>query len=176
LEEEKMSQKILVAYASRAGSTAGIAEAIGKVLREGGMQVDVCPMKEVKTLTEYRGVVAGSAIHGSKWLPDGFSFLKKYRTELSEKRLALFAVCMAMGMDEKYHEGTKEFLASVRGLGNPMSEKVVAGAVDIQKLPSFSERLIVRMIVGSGMWKVGDYRDWQAVKAWAESLKPILLS
>ena len=64
-----MSSRILVTYASRAGSTASIAEAIGKTLIEGGAQVDVIPMNEVKDLSAYRAVVAGSAIRGSKWLP-----------------------------------------------------------------------------------------------------------
>jgi menaquinone-dependent protoporphyrinogen oxidase len=59
-----MNDKILVTYASRAGSTAGVAEAIGKTLVENGAQVDVLPMKNVKDLTPYRVVVAGSAIRG----------------------------------------------------------------------------------------------------------------
>jgi len=63
-----MPNKILVAYASRAGSTAGVAEAIGKTLIESGAQVDVIPMKDVKDLTPYRAVIAGSAIRKSKWL------------------------------------------------------------------------------------------------------------
>ncbi|MBI5957219.1 MAG: flavodoxin, partial [Chloroflexi bacterium] len=57
-----MSHKILVAYASRAGSTAGVAEAIGKTLSENGAQVEVRPMQDVKDLTPYGAVVAGSAI------------------------------------------------------------------------------------------------------------------
>ncbi len=55
-----MSNKILVTYASRAGSTQGVAEAIGKSLADGGAAVDVRPMRDVQDLTPYRAVVAGS--------------------------------------------------------------------------------------------------------------------
>jgi menaquinone-dependent protoporphyrinogen oxidase len=59
-----MSQKILVTFASRTGWTAGVAEAIGKTLKENGAHVDVLPMSQVKDLTPYEAVVAGSAING----------------------------------------------------------------------------------------------------------------
>ncbi|MCC6168651.1 MAG: flavodoxin, partial [Caldilineaceae bacterium] len=74
-----MNDKILVAYASRAGSTAGVAEAIGKTLAEGGAQVDVRPMQEVKDLTPYTAVVAGSAIQGGQWLPEAIQFIQTHR-------------------------------------------------------------------------------------------------
>ena len=70
-----MSNKILVTYASRAGSTAGVAEAIGKTLIEGGAQVDVLPIQEVKDLTPYQSVVAGSAIQNKQWLPEAMQFM-----------------------------------------------------------------------------------------------------
>jgi hypothetical protein len=50
-----MNNKILVTYASRFGSTAGVAEAIGKTLAENGMNVDVLPMREVKNLSPISG-------------------------------------------------------------------------------------------------------------------------
>ena len=56
--------KILVAYASRAGSTGGVAEAIGKTLADGGMSVDVRRMNDIREITPYGAVVAGSAIRG----------------------------------------------------------------------------------------------------------------
>ena len=61
-----MNNRILVTYASRAGSTAGVAEAIGKTLIERGAQVDMLPMQDVKDLTPYSAVVAGSAIRAAK--------------------------------------------------------------------------------------------------------------
>jgi menaquinone-dependent protoporphyrinogen oxidase len=58
-----MDNKILVTYASRFGSTAGVAEAVGKTLAESGVQVDVIPMREVKDLSPYQAVIAGSSIN-----------------------------------------------------------------------------------------------------------------
>jgi menaquinone-dependent protoporphyrinogen oxidase len=57
-----MRPRILVAYASRAGSTAEVAEVIGRVLREGGPEVDVCPVGDVHSLAGYDALVLGSAI------------------------------------------------------------------------------------------------------------------
>ena len=64
-----MSEKILVTYASRLDSTAGVAEAIGQTLTDLGAQVDVRRMQDVTDLTSYSAVVAGSAIRGKRWLP-----------------------------------------------------------------------------------------------------------
>ena len=63
-----MSGRILVAYASRGGSTAGVAEAIGQTLAAGGSEVDVRSMTEIDDVTAYQAVVAGSAIqaHGCR--------------------------------------------------------------------------------------------------------------
>jgi hypothetical protein len=66
-----MPNKILVAYASRTGSTAGVAEAIGQILAESGAPVEVGHMQDVKDLAPYRAVVAGSAIQGGAMAAGG---------------------------------------------------------------------------------------------------------
>ena len=149
-----MSLKILVAYASRTGSTAGVAEAIGKTLMEKGAQVDVQPMQDVKALTPYRAVVAGSAIQNRQWLPEAMQFVQTHRVALNQKPFAMFSVCMTLAMrnGEKYRPAVSEWIAPVQRLVHPVSEGLFAGVLDIRKIPSFSDRLKFRMSVAFGVW------------------------
>jgi menaquinone-dependent protoporphyrinogen oxidase len=171
-----MNNKILVTYASRAGSTAGVAEAIGKSLTAAGAHVDVLAMQEVMDLSPYRAVVAGSAIQNKRWLPEATQFLQANRSELAQKPFAAFLVCMTLAMrnGETYRPFVAEFLAPVRTLVNPVSEGCFAGMLDIRKTPSFSNRVKFRLSVLLGIWKEGDHRDWNAIHQWAEGLIPLL--
>jgi menaquinone-dependent protoporphyrinogen oxidase len=168
-----MSSKILVTYATCTGSTVGVAEAIGKTLAESGAQVDVLPMREVKDLSPYQAVVAGSAIQNKQWLPEAMQFVRAHQAELSRKPFAAFLVCMTLAMrnGENYRPFVVEFLAPVRALVKPVSEGLFAGALEIAKIPSFSKRLQFRLSVLFGVWTEGDHRDWKAIRAWAESLR-----
>ena len=177
-----MTDKILVTYASRNGSTAGVAEAIGKTLQEGGAQVDVLPMGEVKDLASYRAVVAGSAIQAAQWLPEAMHFVQAHRAELARKPFAAFLVCMTLAMKKgDYREHVSTWLDPVRALVQPVSGRtevppgLFAGALDLRKIPSFGDRMKFRMSVAMGFWSEGDHRDWKAIHAWAESLCPLLL-
>lgn len=171
-----MDEKILVTYASRNGSTAGVAEAIGKTLVDSGVQVDVLPMQEVEDLTPYRAVVAGSAIQAGQWLPEAMQFMQAHRAVLAHKPFAAFLVCMTLSMkNSNYRQPVAAWLAPVRSLVQPVSEGLFAGALDIHKIPSFGDRLKFRLSVKMGVWSEGDHRDWNAIRTWAESLRPLLL-
>jgi len=172
-----MNNRILVAYASRTGSTAGVVEAIGKTLVEGGAQVEVLPMKDVQDLAPYRAVVAGSAIQGRKWLPEAMQFMQTHQATLAHKPFAAFLVCMTLAMPsaDKYRQGVAAWLEPVRALVKPVSEGLFAGALDISKIPSLGDRLKFRLSVIFGVWSEGDHRDWNAICAWAESIRPLLL-
>ena len=172
-----MNGKILVTYASRLGATAGVAEVIGKTLAEGGTLVDVLPMNAVKDLAPYRAVVAGSAIRGGQWLPEAMQFVRTHQAVLSQKPFAAFLVCMTLAMPKgEYREHVATWLEPVRLLVKPVSEGLFAGALDVSKVPSFSDRLKFRLSVAMGVWSEGDHRDWDAIRAWAEGLPPLLLS
>ena len=172
-----MKDRILVTYASRSGSTAGVAEAIGKSLADRGAQVDVLPMQEVTDLNAYRAVVAGSAIQGSAWLPEAMQFMRTHRAALNQKPFAAFMVCITLSMADadKYRESLRDWLASVRALAQPISEGYFAGALDFKKMPLTFNTLMMRLPVLFGLWKRGDHRDWDAIQAWAESLYSLLL-
>ncbi len=173
----EMNDKILVTYASRNGSTAGVAEAIGKTLAEGGAQVDVLPMQAVNDLLPYRAVVAGSAIQAAHWLPEAMQFIQNNQAALARKPFAAFLVCMTLAMPkaDQYRGYVADFMEPVRALVTPVSEGLFAGALDISKVPSFSDRLKFRLSILFGVWSQGDHRDWNAIRAWAESLRPLLL-
>jgi menaquinone-dependent protoporphyrinogen oxidase len=166
-----MTNTILVTYASRSGSTAGVAEAIGETLAQCGMDVELRPMQEVDDLTAYRAIVAGSAIQDQQWLPEAMQFLKRHQTVLKQKPFAIFAVCMTMTIqDGKYRDGVAAWLEPVRALVKPVSEGLFAGTLDISKVPTVGKRLKFRLSVLSGVWSEGDHRDWDAIRGWASSL------
>ncbi len=170
-----MSNKILVTYASRTGTTAGVAEAIGETLVAAGAPVDVRPMTDVKDLAPYRAVVAGSAIQGGQWLPEAMHFMQTHRAALAQKPFAAFMVCMTMAMkNEAYHQSVADWMQPVRALVKPVREGYFAGALDISKVPSWRKRLGFRVSVIFGIWSEGDHRDWDAIRAWAEDLTPLL--
>jgi menaquinone-dependent protoporphyrinogen oxidase len=172
-----MNDKILITYASRTGFTVGVAEAISKTLVEGGTQVDVLPMQEVKDLTPYRAVVAGSAIQGKRWLPEAMQFVQTQRTALAQKPFAAFLVCMTLAMrnGENYRPVVAEFMTPMRALVKPVSAGLFAGGLDIRKIPAFSDKIKFRLSVLMGVWSEGDYRDWSAIRAWADNTRPLLL-
>ncbi|MHB8992617.1 MAG: flavodoxin domain-containing protein [Chloroflexota bacterium] len=175
LGESTMPDKILVAYASRAGSTAGVAEAIGRTLAESGAQVEVRLMKEVDDLTPYRAVVAGSAIRGCKLLPEAMQFVQTHRAALAQKPFAAFLVCITLAMpDNKYRDGVAAWLEPVRALVRPVSEGLFAGTLDFSKLPLIPDGLSMRTATAFGVFPQGDHRDWNAIRAWAADLKPVL--
>ena len=172
-----MKQKILITYASRSGSTAEIAKAIGKTLTQNGAHVDVLAMQDVKDLSSYQAVVAGSAIRKSKWLLEAMQFVQTHRTELAAKPFATFTVCITLAMKngEQYRKGVSEWVAPVRAQVKPLSEGLFAGMLDFSKLPFNWDTLLLRLTVALGIFPRGDHRDWNAIREWADSIRPLLL-
>ena len=172
-----MSQRILVTYATRASSTAGVAEFVAKTLTEAGCLVDVQPMTDVEDLTPYSAVVAGSAIQGKQWLPEAMEFMQNNQAALRQMPCAVFLVCMTLAMSnsDRFHDEVASFLDPVRAIITPVSEGMFAGALNISTVPYFRARLGFRLSVLFGVWSEGDHRDWHAIRAWAYTLPPLLM-
>jgi menaquinone-dependent protoporphyrinogen oxidase len=171
-----MNNKILVTYSTMAGSTKGVSEAIGKTLSDLGESVDVISMRDVKDLSPYKAVIAGSAIQAARWLPEGTNFIQTYKQDLVQKPFAAFLVCMTLAMTkgESYRNHVSSWLDPVRQQVPPISEGLFTGSLDIKKIPSIGDRLKFRISVLSGVWKEGDHRDWNAIQSWTRNLKSIL--
>ena len=171
------SKKILVAYASAAGSTGGIAETIGKTLAGADVSADVRRAQSVTNLDRYDAVVLGSAIHGGKWLPEATEFLQANQNRLNQVPTAFFLVgLMVNKKSEEDHKLVDQFLAAERALVQPVAEGRFVGAMFIKDYPRL-QGLGMRFFIaycGLGL-RGGDFRDPAAIHAWAESVRPLLI-
>lgn len=155
--------QVLVAYATRCGSTREVAEEIGRALAGAGLAVDVRPVGEVDDLSPYRAVVVGSPIRGGKWLPEAVGFVRGNQEAFSRIPVAYFAV--GLSLREGTEEARREAMATlkpVRDLVAPVDVGLFAGALDPRKLP-----LVLRLLMRLIKAPAGDFRDWAAIRAWA---------
>lgn len=151
-----------------------MAQAIAQTLTESGVPVDVCRMQDVRDITSYGAVIAGSAIHAGQWLPEAMRFVRAHQADLSRKPFAAFIVCMTLAMPNPYREHVASWLEPVRALVRPVSEGFFAGTLELKRIPSKSDRFKFWLSVKLGVWKEGDHRDWKAIHAWALGLVPLL--
>ena len=162
-----MGIEILIAYASKAGSTGEVAEAIGQELRSADAQVDVRPISKVKDIESYQAVVVGGAMRAGSWL--GKSFIEQNKVFLSKIPVAYFFVCMTLCKDTPESRAIVEkYLNPVRNIVQPIDEGHFAGKMDYSKLGFFA-RFIAKSVV-----KVpeGDFRNWDLIRQWAKDLYP----
>lgn len=137
-----------------------MAQAIGEEMQQSGVQVDIKPVEDVKTIEGYDGVVMGSAVRMFHLLGKTKRFLRKHKKELSKVPLAFFVVCLTMG------EETPENIEKAEGYAKPMLEVKVpvslglfGGCIAHDKLTGF---------FGKSMKSVPeqDHRDWDKIRTW----------
>ncbi len=165
--ESKMNQRFLVTYASKAGSTGEVAKAIAQVLAGRGAAVDVTPVEAVSNIQDYQAVIIGSAIRMGSWLRAATRFVETHQPDLSRIPTAYFSC--GLGLREENEKNRAEALATmdpVRGMVKPVAMGAFAGKMDYSKL-SFLDRMIIKAVGGSE----GDFRPWEAIRAWAGSLQ-----
>ncbi len=160
-----MSKKVLIAYASRAGSTAEVAEKIGEALKVLGFDVEVKNVKEINDISYYDVIIIGSAVRMFKLLPETIKFANRFREELQNKSVAYFIVCLTMHKDtEESRAQAQKYIKPLLEIKEPISVGLFAGKMDYSKL-SFVWRILFK-----GRVPEGDFRDWNSVISWVNSL------
>jgi menaquinone-dependent protoporphyrinogen oxidase len=162
----KGMDSVLIAYASKAGSSAEVAGAIGKRLADRGFSVDVRRAGKVRSLDPYGAVVVGSAIRAGQWLSEASGFVKTHREALARRKTAFFTLCMTLQKDTpENREKMAACLRPVRAILEPDRIEFFAGKMDYSKLA-----LVPRLIVKRMKVPEGDFRNWDAIGAWADLL------
>lgn len=168
---------VLIAYASRHGSTAGIAERIAVRLSEAGMTADLRPVSEVEDLDAYDAFVIGSAAYMLHWLKDATTFVKRHRDVLAARPLWLFSsgplgpeALDANGEDARESTRPQEF-DELTLLLHPRGERVFFGAWDPDAPPvGMAERLMKLAPAAARAFPAGDFRDWADIDGWATQI------
>ncbi len=165
-KESTMNRHVLVTYATRAGSTGEIAAAIGATLAGRGFRVELQPVKSNPQPGDYDAVILGSPIRMGKWLGEMVQFVEANQSILREKPVALFTVHMLnTGEDAESRAAREGYLEGVRALLPEAEAVYFEGAMDFSRL-SLLDRFISRVVKA----EEADQRDWDAIRAWAETL------
>ena len=160
--------RVLIAFASKHGSTAEIAGHIGYLLADAGMIADVIPAADVLSLDGYDAVIVGSAVYTGRWRPEATKFLERFAAEMVDRPVWLFS------SGPTGHGDPVELLdgwelpnqqADVIDRIQPRETALFHGALDRKKL-NFLEKWMVKLVNAP----TGDFRDWDQIEAWAEQI------
>lgn len=159
---------VLVAYASKYGATAEIAQRIGEVLRSAGLEAQVLPAEQVKEVKPYDAVVLGSAVYAGSWMKPVVELLQAQEQDLATRPVWLFSSGPTGEGDPveimhgwRYPEALEPLLQRIA----PRNIALFHGKIDLEKM-HWGEKLIVKALRA----KTGDFRNWEALEAWAQNI------
>jgi menaquinone-dependent protoporphyrinogen oxidase len=188
--------RILVAYATMAGSTVEVAQAVGEEIAKSGAQVDVLSISEVEDLKGYDGVVVGGPMIMG-WHRQALGFLKKHRKAIQQIPLAVFVLAMSLtqtgetsvdgvpvyvdeglskppaneerlNFRERYARLTKYLRPIIRAVrpAKPVSIGLFGGRLEYGRLKWWAVLFVMLVIQAPA----GDRRNWEAIRSWAVGL------
>ena len=167
----EIAGRVLVAYATRYGSTAEVAEAVGARLSERGLAVDVKPVKEARPDDGYDAVVFGAPFYVGNLLKDAQKWLEQQRPALEKRPVAIFALGPTSAADD-LAEASKQLAKALEKLPwlHPVCAQMFVGKYDPAKVRGCDK--ILTKLPASPLHGLGphDDRDWDAIAAWADEL------
>jgi menaquinone-dependent protoporphyrinogen oxidase len=165
--------KVLVAYATRHGATAGIAERIAGTLTDRGHPAGLHTVEEVESIEGYDAVVLGGAAYMFHWLRPATGFAHRHHEELAAMPVWLFSsgplgtdAVDEKGRDVRETTRPREF-DELAELLSPKGEQVFFGAFDPEAEPIGVGERLTRHLPATRDMPAGDFRDWEAIDAWA---------
>jgi menaquinone-dependent protoporphyrinogen oxidase len=155
---------ILVTYASKHGATEGIAQHIARSLSEAGKEAEARSVTEIDDLGSPDAVVLGSAVYAGSWRKEAVEFVDAHADQLARLPVWLFS-SGPLGEQVVDDEEQPKQLGEIRERISPRGHRMFFGALDTRTL-SFGERMLVKAVKAPE----GDFRDWDAIRDWANKI------
>ena len=168
-----MTAKILVAYATRYGSTKEVAETVAATLEEQGLEVEVTAAREVRSLDGYGAVLLGTPLYMGALYKDVRALLERNQAALEQTPLVLFALGPISAADgvEGSRKQLDAALAKLPWL-SPVATEVFVGKYDPATL-GFKDKMIAALPASPLHGEPAhDERDWEAIRGWARAMAP----
>jgi menaquinone-dependent protoporphyrinogen oxidase len=165
--------KLLVAYASAHGSTAEIAQFMGRILAAYDIDVTVANVADVEDVSEYDTFVLGSAVHANIWLQEMLQFIDRFHKQIEPKTCFFFITCIRILEEGGYEHVIREYV-----------NRKLLEALNVREVVAFAGKLEINAVDWDERWLLAlrydgatvpgrfnhDYRDWEAIAKWTISI------
>jgi menaquinone-dependent protoporphyrinogen oxidase len=185
--------KVQVVYATRHGGTAGIADRLAEVLRTEGADVVITNAADRPDPSGFDAYVIGSGVQIGRWHKEGTEFLERNQATLATRPVWLFSsgplpgssmtgethdrLTLALGPEEGPGSGGRKRIELLSAAIHPREHRVFYGAFNPSDPPrSMQERLVRLMPAAKGVLPTGDFREWEAIEAWAREIAAQLVA
>jgi menaquinone-dependent protoporphyrinogen oxidase len=161
---------VLVAYATKHGTTAEIAASIARALRDTGVEVDLRPVEDVHGMAGYDAAIVGSAVYMGRWQRPALDLLMRFGTELRSRPTWLFS-SGPIGGTVAADSVVARAIASPDGVAAPAGIDDLARRIGARGHATFPGRIGADMTGLLERWMPrGDWRDVGAVRGWARKV------
>ena len=169
-----MKSAVLIAYCTRSGSTAEVAQSIGETIKSNGFTVQVKPTAEVDAIPPGAAVVLGTALYVGHFPKEFHQFLTRFEGDLAKVRPWIFA----LGPTEKERkqfaaaeEQARKEIGKHRSL-HPADMRVLGGKFDPANLNLPFPMSLIMKLPANPMKKIpaSDIRDWDWIHRWAQAI------
>jgi menaquinone-dependent protoporphyrinogen oxidase len=159
-----MILRVLIAVASRHGSTQEIARRIQAGLERAGFDVELEEMNTFPDPAVFDAVILGSAIYMGNWMGEAREYVQRYQEVLNDGTVWMFSSGPLGDPDLTPQDDPKRLPAQL-GIVDLKDHRIFAGALDPATL-GIGERIVTRMVKAPS----GDFRDWDAIDSWANDI------
>jgi menaquinone-dependent protoporphyrinogen oxidase len=158
--------RVLVAWASKHGSTREIAEVIAETLAAAGLDAEAREARGVRDLSGYDAVILGSALYAAHWRRDANRFVARHLASLQERPVWLFS---SGPLDRSAEAGSLPVPPSIEATTAPIGARDhrTFGGRLLPDTPGVDSRILATH-------PLGDFRNWDAIRAWAVGIAAAL--